>query len=607
MTATVEVLTRDQVPVEETWDLSRIYPDQASWDADAGAYQAAVEKVAQHRGHLADSPQRLKEAVEDVLKVSFLGERLFVYARLRSDEDTGDSAARGLIDRITALSIQAGEALAFFEPEILTMPAEELDAAIEHADLAPYRRMLTELRRRRAHTRSIEVEEVLAQTADLTRIPRDSFNVLDNADLDYGVVKDDEGKDVHLTKGRYQVLVESKDRETRRRAWEALSGEYLAHKNTLATLHASSVRSDAFQARVRNFSSAREAALFDDNVPAAVYDSLLSATRAAAPSIERYLNLRKRILGLDELHIYDLYVPLAPSPERKYRYDEAVQHVLDGVEALGERYAGALKVGFHDRWVDVHETKGKRSGAYSWGVYGLPPVMLMNWNGTLDHVFTLAHEAGHSMHSFLADAALPYQTAQYTIFIAEIASTLNEVLLTWHLLAQTPADDLEGRFSLLNRFADMIYGTLVRQAQYAEFEDRTHAVVESGEPLTLDVLNELYGDVFTAYNPGVVMDEGTRLSWGRVPHFYNAFYVFQYATGISAAIALASKIRDEGEPAARRFIELLESGGSDDPLVLLQRAGVDLTTPEPVEAALAEFDGIVREMERLVDQGALGS
>ena len=605
MTAAVEILTRDSVPVEETWDLSRIYPDQAAWDADAAAYQEAVRTVVKHRGHLGDSPARLKEAVEDTLKVGFLGERLFVYARLRSDEDTGDSTARGLTDRITALSIQAGEALAFFEPEILTMPPEQLDAAIDDPDLAPYRRMLTELRRRRAHTRSIEVEEVLAQTADLTRIPRDSFNVLDNADLDFGIVKDDQGADVHLTKGRYGVLMESKDREVRRLAWEALSGAYLAHKNTLATLHASSVRSDAFQARVRNFGSAREAALFDDNVPESVYDALLSATRAAAPSIERYLNLRKRILGLDDLRIYDLYVPLAPSPEAKYRYDEGVQLVLDGVQALGKRYTDALQTGFADRWVDVHETKGKRSGAYSWGVYGLPPVMLMNWNSTLDHVFTLAHEAGHSMHSFLADAALPYQSAQYTIFIAEIASTLNEVLLTWHLLAKTPAGDLEGRFSLLNRFADMIYGTLVRQAQYAEFEDRTHAAVEAGEPLTLDALNEIYGDVFAAYNPSVIVDDGTRMSWGRVPHFYNAFYVYQYATGISAAIALASKIRDEGEPAARRFIELLESGGSDDPLVLLQRAGVDLTTPEPVNAALAEFDGVVREMERLVEQGAL--
>ena len=364
------------------------------------------------------------------------------------------------------------------------------------------------------------------------------------------------------------------------------------------------MRSDAFQARVRNFTSARAAALFDDNVPASVYDSLLAATRAAAPAIERYLNLRKRLLGIDELRIFDLYVPLAPSPEQTYSYDEAVQLVLDGLGALGARYVEALNGGFRDRWVDVRETKGKRSGAYSWGVYGLPPVMLMNWNGTLDHVFTLAHEAGHSMHSFLADAALPYHLAQYPIFIAEIASTLNEVLLTWRLLAETQEDDLEGRFSLLNRFADTIYGTLVRQAQYAEFEHRTHAAVEAGEPLTLDELNALYGEIFAAYNPGVVIDDGVRISWGRVPHFYNAFYVYQYATGISAAIALASKIRDEGEPAARRFIELLESGGSDDPLVLLKKAGVDLTTPEPVQAALAEFDRIVAEMESLVDRGA---
>ncbi len=336
-----------------------------------------------------------------------------------------------------------------------------------------------------------------------------------------------------------------------------------------------------------------------------MYDSLIQAVREAAPTMERFLELRRRALGLDRLAIYDLRVPLAPLPLRRYDYREAVEIVLDGLRMLGDRYVEDLATGFDTRWVDVHETKGKRSGAYSWGAYGAPPVILMNWNGTLNDVFTLAHEAGHAMHSFYADAAQPYHDAGYPIFLAEIASTVNEVLLTWHLLGETAEEDDLGRFSLLNRFADGVYGTLVVQAQFAEFEHLTHARVEGGQPLTLEVLNDLFGDLQAAYTPGLEIDDRIRMRWARVPHFYRAFYVFQYATGLSAAIALAQRLRDEGAPAQERYLDLLSAGGSDYPLPLLQRAGVDLTSPEPVRAALAEFDRVVTEMERLAARGVL--
>jgi oligoendopeptidase F len=485
------------------------------------------------------------------------------------------------------------------------MPEEQLRAFIATPALETYRHQLDDLLRNAPHTRTVEIEELLAQSADLARAPRDSFSALDNADLEYGSITDEHGNEVKLTKGRYQVMLESKDRDVRRRAFETLLGEYEAHRYTLASLHASSVRKDVFYARARNHATSREAALFSYNIPTSVYDSLIAATREAKSTFERYHDLRRRAIGVQDLAMYDLYVPLAPEPERTFTYDEAVDVVLRGVEALGEDYARDLGGGLRGRWVDVRETKGKRSGAYSWGAYGRPPVILMNWNGTIDHVFTLAHEAGHAMHSFYADRAKPFHQAQYSIFLAEIASTINEILLTWQLLRELGEDDIKGRFAILNRLADTISGTLVRQVMFAEFEQRTHEIAEQGEPLTVDTLNDLFGEMIEAYIPGIPTDNLTKLGWSRVPHFYNAFYVFQYATGISAAIALARAIRDEGAPAVERYLRMLEAGGHDYPLNILREAGVDLESPEPVRAALEEFDATVAELTRLADLGAL--
>jgi oligoendopeptidase F len=321
--------------------------------------------------------------------------------------------------------------------------------------------------------------------------------------------------------------------------------------------------------------------------------------------VGRYLNLRKRALGLDELKGYDLRVPLAPEIQKNYSFQEAVEIVLSGVGALGEQYVNDLRTGFASRWVDVHENKGKRSGAYSWGSYGAPPVMLMNWNGTLNDVFTLSHEAGHSMHSFYAEGTQPIQYAGYSIFLAEIASTVNEVLMNWHLLNQPEGQDPVQRFSLLNRFADTYQGTVSRQTMFAEFEHTTHAMVEAGEALVPEALSDLYGNLFEAYNPGVDIDESIRITWARIPHFYNAFYVFQYATGMSSAINLAAAVRDEGEAARIRYLEMLAAGGSDYPMNVLKRAGVDLETAGPIERGIAEFDRVVTEMEKLADEGVL--
>lgn len=603
MVAQAELLTRADVPVEETWDLAPIYPSDEAWDIDAKRARTLLAGAVAHRGSLGESAARLRQALDDVMAVNRTLERLSVYAVLRKDEDTADAAALARYERATALSIEAGEALAFVKPEVMAIESARIEQFVSDPVLALYRHLLDDLLRHRPHTRSVEVEELLAQNADVARTARDVFNALDNVDLDFGTVLDEDGLPIALTKGRYQLLLESKNRDVRRTAYEALVGEYHAHRQTLAQLHAGSVRKDVFYAKARNFATARQSALFDTNIPEQVYDSLIAAVREARPAIERYLNLRRRLLGVDELAMYDLYVPLAPQPDRRYAIAEARDVVLDALRPLGDDYVRDLTAGFDSRWVDWHETKGKRSGAYSWGVYSLPPVILMNWNGTEDHVFTLAHEAGHALHSLYADAAQPYHDAGYSIFTAEIASTVNEVLLTWHLLRETAPDDGATRFSILNRFADTIHGTLLRQTLYAEFEHRTHTAVESGAPLTIESLNDIYGELIDAYLPGIVNDEYARIAWSRVPHFYRAFYVYQYATGISAAVTLARSIRDEGASATDRYLTMLRAGGSDYPLTLLQRAGVDLTTPAPVRAALQEFEDTVAAMEELVDNG----
>ncbi|HEU5430712.1 MAG TPA: oligoendopeptidase F, partial [Thermomicrobiales bacterium] len=532
-------------------------------------------------------------------------ERLQVYANLRRDENTADQAAKARYERAVAIAIRAAETLAFVDPELLALPVARFDALAADPALAPYRHTLDDLGRRRPHVRSVEVEQVLAQNADVERGASDAFGALDNADLEYGRVRNERGQVVTLTKARHQLLLRAKDRAVRRAAHETFMRAYIDHEHTLTALYSASVRTDVFQARVHDFPSAREAALFGNNIPTTVYDNLIATIRGGAGVIARALDMRRRVLGVAQLAAYDLHVPLAPRPERDYPYHDAVGIVLDGVGLLGNDYVDALRQGIAERWVDVYETKGKRSGAYSWGAYGKPPVILLNWNGTIDHVFTLAHEAGHAMHSYYADRALPFHEAGYPIFLAEIASTVNEVLLTWRLLAQTPADDPIGRFALLERFADAYMGTVVRQTMFAEFEADAHAMAEAGTPLTLTGLNDLYGSLYAAYTPGVEVTDDVRINWARIPHFYRAFYVYQYATGLSAAISLARAIRDEGEPARRRYLDLLASGGKDYPLVSLQRAGVDLTSPAPVEEGLAEYARVVGEMEQIVDAGAL--
>ena len=605
MTIQMDILTRDDIDVAETWDLSTLYPTQPAWEADLSGAPGLVERAASFRGRLGESAQVLREAIDASLDLRQSLERVSVFARLTADIDLGDSEGQGRVDRATAVAIGAGQQMAWFDPELLALPEETLDGYLASPDLAEYRHYLDDIVRNRPHTRSPEVEEILAMSFDVARGPRDTFMALENADLVYGTVRGEDGSEVELTKGRYQVLLDSKDREVRRGAYEVFLDAYLAHRNTLASLHATSVRKDVFYARARGFETARESALFANAISEQVYDSLIEATRAARPTYERYNALRRRMLGIDTLEAYDMFVPIAPIPERRYTYAEAVELVLASLAPLGEEYVSTLRGGLTtERWVDLPETKGKRSGAYSWGAYRANPVILMNWNGTLDHVYTLTHEAGHAMHSYLADRAQPYHDAQYPIFLAEVASTLNEDLLTRHLLADPDLTVVE-RFALLNRFADTITSVQVRQTMFAEFELNTHRRAEHGEALTLETLNELFDEVYRAYLPGVAATEKTAFGWSRIPHFYSPFYVYQYATGVSAGVAFGNLIAKQGQPATDRYLNMLRSGGKDYPLPLLREAGVDLETPGPVQAALQEMDAAVEEMWSIVDSGAL--
>lgn len=600
-----DLLTRDQVALEDTWDLDGIFPSNEAWEEALAASPDLIDVVASYRGRLGEGAAVVKEAFDALYHAEAVIGKVITFASLRRDEDTADTERNARYERAVAVAIQAGSVLSFIQPELIALPEGSLPALAADPQLETYRHMLENLERQRAHVRSEEVEEVLAQFSDVTRAPSDAFNALDNADLSYGKVKDEFGNEIELTKGRFAALQETRDREVRKNAHLAYTQAYLDHGYTLASLYGSSVRKDVVSARVRGYESARQSALFDDNLPDSVYDGLIETVRGGSSILERYLDLRRRALGVDQLERYDLRVPMAPEPKLRYGYREGVDVVLGGLSALGERYVSDLRGGFDARWVDVHETKGKRSGAYSWGTYGAPPVILMNWNGTQDDVFTLAHEAGHAMHTFYANAAQPIHAASYPIFLAEIASTVNEVILTWHLLGREEALDPVVRFSLLNQFADTYFSTVVTQTMFADFEAVTHAAVEAGAPLTREFLTETFGDLQRIYTPGVNVDERVAIGWGRIPHFYRAFYVFQYATGLSAAINIAQAVRDEGEPARERYLAMLSEGGRDYPLDILKRAGVDLTTPDPVRIGLQEFDATVTELERLADEGVL--
>ncbi len=590
---------REDISLEDKWKLEDMYATDEAWEQDFQQLKELTAKISRLRGTL-DSPTGLLAALRLQDRLGELNERIFVYARMRRDEDNRSTKYQTLTDRATGLSVEVHGATAFIVPEILTIPEDRLTSFYaEEEDLELYRQALSEITRMRPHVLSASEEELLARTGEMAQAPQNIFSMFNNADLKLPLIRDEQGQEVELTKGNYVLMLESQDRRVRKDAFEGMYRTYGDYQNTVAATLNASVKKDVFFARVRKYDSALGASLDSDNVPTAVYDNLIATVRANLAPLHRYLALRKRALGLDELHMYDLYTPIVQDSEFKITYPEALQRVAEGLTPLGQEYVAVLQEGFNNRWIDVRENQGKTSGAYCWGAYGTHPFVLLNWHDNINNLFTVAHEMGHALHSFYSDREQPYVYAGYKIFVAEVASTVNESLLIDYMLNRTA--DKKEKLYLLNHYLEEFRGTVYRQTMFAEFEKIIHAKVEAGEALTTETLNETYHELNEAYyGSEVVVDEDIRLEWARIPHFYTNFYVYKYATGFSAATTLSQQILREGEPAVQRYLEFLKGGSSDYPINLLRRAGVDMAKPEPVQEALRVFAKVVDEMEELL-------
>lgn len=590
---------RSEVAVEDTWDLTPLFADDAAWEADFTALGSDYKKIAEYRGRIAEGAAVLAEALEFEKSIDMRVEALNQFVALRTTEDSSNSEALAREARFQALCVHIGEAFSFLGPEIQALDDATFDAYLADPALAEWTIPLKKLRRLKPHTLSAAEERLLALGSTAMAGHSETFSQLTNVDMKFGTVRDDKGREVELTQSSFSSLLVQRNPAVRREAFEKFYAEFDDHKFTLASTLASSVRADVFSARARNYPSAREAALFRDDVPVSVYDSLIASVRRNLPALHRYYELRKRLLGLDEIHHYDTYVPIVDGVETHYTWDQAVDMVIEALAPLGTEYTTTLEHGLRaGRWCDRYENKGKRSGAFSYGTYTSPPYIMMNYKeDVFSDVFTLAHEAGHSMHTWHSTRAQSYQNYHYPIFLAEVASTFNEELLLHHLLGKT--DDPKMRAYLISRQIDDFRGTLFRQTMFAEFEKLTHEAEEAGEALTLDTMRSIYRGLLDAYfGPDFAIDDCLSLECLRIPHFYSAFYVYKYATGLSAAVALSDQVLKTGD--ATRYIGFLKSGGSKFPIDTLVDAGVDMRKPDAVDAALAIFAKRVDELDELM-------
>jgi oligoendopeptidase F len=590
---------RDVAPTD-TWDLTSLFRSDAEWETALGVWERRIPEFAAFAGTLGSSAERLAECLAFDLAYDREGDRLGTYAHLRAAEDQSAAEAQRMTGRFQHVSTRAGEAASFIRPEIMAIPEATLATWMAGPVLAPYRLLLERLVRTRAHTLSEPEEKLLAMQGTFAGTAGKVFRQLTDADLKFGSITTGTGEQVELSNATFITLLHDTVPAVRKAAFHQYYAQYEAHANTLAATLSGSNERDVYAAKVRKYPTAVEAALFADNVPLAVYDQLTAAVRAHLPAVHRYYDLRRRILGLDEIHHYDCYVPLVPELEQRHTWDQAVDVVIESLAPLGGDYCDRLAQGLRGRWCDRYPNAGKQSGAFSSGTYDSDPYILMNFQEeAIEHVFTLAHEAGHSMHTRYSAEAQPYQYAGYTIFVAEVASTFNEQLLTRLLLQR--ATSKKERAAILAREIDSIRATIVRQTMFAEFERKSHASAEAGEPLTLDRIRSLYRELLDAYfGPTFVIDTQLELECLRIPHFYNAFYVYKYATGLAAAITLAKKVAD-GEPGALdRYLGFLKGGSSKWPLDLLRDAGVDLEQPEPVAIALTRFGELVDELGTLL-------
>ncbi len=605
MTTTSEhIKNRSAVPTEDQWNVEALFLSSEGWEK---ALQAACESpsaprwstLASFKGRLKEGPAVLKEVLDRTSTISRALEKLHTYAHLRHDEEITIDQHKGAYQRIMALLFDFQQETAWIEPELLELPEETKESYLQSPELEEYRFHIEKIVRMRPHTLSADKEELLAMAGKPMQTPPKAFSALNNADLQFGSIPDSEGKEHSLTHGLYQMYLRSTDRTLRENAFKAMHNTFLGFENTIAELLFGQVQGHIFNAQARHYPSCLEAALFSKKIPQSVYRSLISAVREGLGSLHRYIGLRKKILKVSELHLYDMYVPLVPQVDIKMDYAAAEDSVIESVAPLGEAYQSILRKGLKDdRWVDRYENKNKRSGAYSSGCYDSFPYILMNFRGILRDTFTLAHEAGHSMHSYLSKENQPYHYSHYPIFVAEVASTFNEELLMHLLLGRFTKK--EERLFLINEKLEDIRATLFRQTMFAEFELKIHELAEAGTPLTPSLLKETYYRLNVDYfGPEAVIDTEINIEWARIPHFYYNFYVYQYATGISAALSLAEKVLGGDQKACDNYLSFLKGGCSLFPIDLLKLAGVDMTTQEPVKAALKKFDTLVTELEKL--------
>ncbi len=589
---------RSDLPEADKWDLSKIYATKSDWESAFDVVGSDVERLLGFRGKLGEGSAKLMDCLSLVDLIGVDLGKIFVYATMKSHEDVSDEGAKAMSDRAMALSVRASSAMSFVVPEILSLDEALLWSFLEERpELEIYRFYLEGIIRQKAHVLSAREEELLAGMGEVAQAPEHIFSMLTNGDMVFPVIEDESGQPAELSEERYYRFIRSRNRGVRKAAFEGIHRTYGSFRNTLAASYGASVKRDVFSARVHRYDDSLESALDENRIPRSVYDNLLSTIDRGLPLLHRYMALRKRSLGVDELHMYDLYVPVFDEPDVHISWSEAKQTVINGLAPLGEAYIDVLRRGMEGRWIDVYENQGKRKGAYSWGSYGTVPFVLLNYNGTLRDVFTLAHEMGHSLHSWYSHGAQPPIYGDYAIFVAEVASTTNEILLMEHLLKDRPQD----RAFLLNDYLEQIRTTVFRQAMFARFELETHQMAENGVPLTPQSLCSMWADLNRKYyGPDLVIDPEIEFEWARIPHFYSPFYVYQYATGYSAATVLAESILNGGGKNRGCYLDFLSGGSSKYPIDLLRGAGVDMKDPSSLDPMLEVFRKKLDELEKLV-------
>ena len=596
-----ELKKRENIDPKYTWNLTDVYASEDLWEADFKWVQDNYKKYDQFEGTLGNSAEAFLKAIKFDEEIGIKLSKLHLYAMLAKDLDLANTKYQALYDRLMGLYTKVSTQSSYMRPEILSISEDKLYGFLSaNPELKGYDRWLKEMLRSKAHTLGKEQEEILAMTGEMNSIPNDIFSLFKNADLQFPKVKDENGNEIQISDGRYYAALYSNDRAYRERVYRGYYEPFNTFKNSLSAMFNGNLKVLAFNAKARKYESTRAAALDQNDIPLSVYDNLVKTCRENAAPLHRWCSLKKKVLGVDEMHAYDTYVTLFPSVTKDYTYDEGVALCLDALKPLGEEYINNLSEAFDNRWIDVYETKGKRSGAYSSGTtFGVHPYVLLNWNEQLNDVFTLAHEMGHNMHSYYTGMNQPYQYANYSIFVAEVASTTNEALLLDYLIEN--ADTKEEKLALIEKNLNNIATTFYRQTRFAEFEQLAHEKYANGESLTPDKLSEYYGELYQAYwGPDMKVDDEEKLTWSRIPHFYYNFYVYQYATSFAASQALAAKIKEEGQPAIDRYLKFLKSGSSMSPIEVLKFAGVDMTSPEPIMAVVKKMNQLLDQMEELL-------